>query len=246
MTACVYDRGGVGWSEYVPGPRTIVRLSDELNALLTAAEAPGPFVLVGHSVGGIVARDFATRYRDRTAGLVLVDSSHELQNDLFAEANGWRDRRGRVLLDVARSRLRWRGAIRALDDLGIMRRDRSYAQRAFPAHLEAAGHALALTSSKRRADIREALDMWPGFAEAYALRQLLDGLPLTVLSTGKDAKRAPRNQAIWDKLQADLASLAVGSVHQVVDGAGHHIHLDQPQVVVKAILDLCDRIRRER
>ena len=74
--ACTYDRAGFGWSHAGPLPRTAGRVAGELEALLRRADIPPPYVLVGHSFGGLVMRIFASRYRDRTAGLVLVDPAH--------------------------------------------------------------------------------------------------------------------------------------------------------------------------
>ena len=74
---CSYDRAGYAWSDPDPRPRSLQRAVDELQALLTNAEIPGPYVLVGHSWGGHIARVFAAQHRDAVAGMVLVDSSHE-------------------------------------------------------------------------------------------------------------------------------------------------------------------------
>jgi pimeloyl-ACP methyl ester carboxylesterase len=72
----VYDRAGTGWSDDVRLPRTSTAVTDELHAVLATA-APGPAVLVGHSLGGLFARHYATRFPDATAGLVLLDPAHE-------------------------------------------------------------------------------------------------------------------------------------------------------------------------
>lgn len=74
---CVYDRGGYGWSEAGPQPRTARQLADELHSLLSTAEVAGPYILVAHSFGGYIARTYASRYRDSLAGVVLVDPSNE-------------------------------------------------------------------------------------------------------------------------------------------------------------------------
>ena len=69
--ACSYDRAGFGWSDPGPMPRTAGRIATELHELLRRGGVPPPYVLVGHSFGGLVMRIFASRYRDETAGLVL-------------------------------------------------------------------------------------------------------------------------------------------------------------------------------
>ena len=71
-----YDRAGTGWSEFGPEPRDARRLVEELHAALCAESLSGPYVLVAHSLGGLLARVFADRYAEEVAGMVLVDSSH--------------------------------------------------------------------------------------------------------------------------------------------------------------------------
>jgi pimeloyl-ACP methyl ester carboxylesterase len=73
---CSYDRAGFGWSDPGPMPRTAGRIAAELRRLLERAGVVPPFVLVGHSYGGLVMRVFASRYWQDTAALVLVDPAH--------------------------------------------------------------------------------------------------------------------------------------------------------------------------
>src|SRR6266705_878924 len=74
--AVSYDRAGHGWSDPAPETRTARQIAQELNTLLNATGLPRPYVLVGHSFGGYVNRAYAHLYRDRVAGMVLVDSVH--------------------------------------------------------------------------------------------------------------------------------------------------------------------------
>ena len=76
---CAYDRAGLGWSEPGPEPRDARQISSELHTLLEGAGTEGPYVLVGHSYGGLYARMYAARYSEEVAGVVLVDSSHPEQ-----------------------------------------------------------------------------------------------------------------------------------------------------------------------
>jgi pimeloyl-ACP methyl ester carboxylesterase len=78
---CAYDRAGLGASDPVGAPRTVVALVQDLHTLLTNAKVPGPYVLVGHSLGGILARLYASFYPAEVAGMVLVDSAHEDEPD---------------------------------------------------------------------------------------------------------------------------------------------------------------------
>ena len=83
---CRYDRAGRGASDPAPGPRDGLALVEELRVLLRIAAIPGPYVLVGHSFGGLLMRLFAHRHGGEVVGLVLVDSMHEDQFDIFGPA----------------------------------------------------------------------------------------------------------------------------------------------------------------
>ena len=76
---CAYDRAGMGWSEMGPEPRDARQISSELHTLLDKAGIEGPYVLVGHSFGGLYMQTYATRYPDEVAGVSLVESSHPEQ-----------------------------------------------------------------------------------------------------------------------------------------------------------------------
>jgi pimeloyl-ACP methyl ester carboxylesterase len=75
--ACAYDRAGDAWSDPGPVPRTMRQEAYELHALLRKAGVEGPYVLVGHSYGGLLVRFYAERYPAEVAGMVLVDATHE-------------------------------------------------------------------------------------------------------------------------------------------------------------------------
>src|SRR5687768_4569261 len=74
---CAYDRAGMGWSEMGPEPRDAKQITGELHTLLSEAGIEGPYVLVGHSFGGMYMQTYAARYPDEVAGVALVDSSTE-------------------------------------------------------------------------------------------------------------------------------------------------------------------------
>lgn len=77
--ACAYDRASVGQSDRLPSPipRSASALASDLASLLQAAQLPGPYILVAHSFGGLIARAFMQAHLGQTAGLVLVDAMHE-------------------------------------------------------------------------------------------------------------------------------------------------------------------------
>lgn len=82
-TVVRYDRAGRGASDAAHGPRSAIDLVEDLSLLLRRARISPPYVLVGHSLGGLLVRLFADRYRSEVAGVVLVDSMHEDQFQIF-------------------------------------------------------------------------------------------------------------------------------------------------------------------
>jgi pimeloyl-ACP methyl ester carboxylesterase len=79
-TSVIYDRAGTGWSQRVELPRASAEVIEKLRALLSAAEVPAPYLLVGHSLGGLYARHYAQQYSGDVSGLVLLDPAHEDYN----------------------------------------------------------------------------------------------------------------------------------------------------------------------
>lgn len=218
-----YDRAGTGWSDIGPWPRTFAVMADELHQLLTAAAIPPPYLLVGHSTGGIISRQYAARHPEGLAGLVLVDSSHEAQNYRLAP---YRENRPHDLRLAAWKLLRPLGLIRAAQDLGF---------RARPAGPVA---AMAETARQGRADAQELLGhalTGPG-----AIPPDLGDLPLLVITAGS---RGDDYGGTWQELQAGLAASSTCSTHILAAHAGHHVHRDDSDLVVQAIHDLIAKLR---
>ncbi|WP_121614222.1 alpha/beta fold hydrolase [Mesobacillus foraminis] len=79
----IYDRAGLGKSEKSSNPRTSREMIKELKELLNEAKIKPPYILVGHSFGGVNMRMFATEYQNEVCGLVLVDSTPEDYRERF-------------------------------------------------------------------------------------------------------------------------------------------------------------------
>lgn len=85
---CSYDRQGLGKSDPLKdgAPQSVEQVVTDLEALLRAAKVPPPYILLGHSIGGLYARAFDFRYDSQVAGIVLLDSAHEEQIWRFAQS----------------------------------------------------------------------------------------------------------------------------------------------------------------
>lgn len=244
VTVYLYDRAGLGWSDPAAGPRTASRMATELHHLLVAADVAPPYVLVGHSMGGYVARLYAARHPD-LAGMVLVDSSHEDQFERLAEHE---DHGDRVLRQAARLALRPLGIRRATIDLGLNHEPRRDAARACPPDLVDTGIALALSSNHRRAVVQELLGFAPSAAEVRAEARHLGRLPLTVViggDSGRERLGAGWNAA-WRDMQNELTQLSERGIQIVAEQAGHHVHHDDPVLITEAIRELVERLRGDR
>ncbi|MBN2387904.1 MAG: alpha/beta hydrolase [Anaerolineales bacterium] len=245
---CTYDRAGYGWSDPSRLPRTAGNIAQELHALLVNANIPGPYVLVGHSLGGYGVRLFASLYPDEMAGMVLADAGHEEQFERLPAAYQQVNRQQVGVLSTMSFLARF-GLLRLMGN-------------------SSGGHDLAPSFIWQLPEdvqpVYLALMSHPGYfdatlAELNALeessRQVqaagdLDGLPLVVLTAGStltpDALQSiglPPDfpvreiQQVWLELQAELAALSTDSTHTIID-CGHAIHLERPEAVVAAILQV--------
>ena len=204
---CSYDRAGLGWSDPSPKPDTLQQTVDDLHALLQKARIIGPYVLVGHSIGGIYARMYAAKYPDEVVGIALVDSSHpdqfariaELQAELESESHN-----AAIFASLARLGI-WRlyFATGGETDFGDLPRQQ---------HDEVA----AFWSSPEYFDSHHAeIVAEPAiFSKAHALGSL-GNLPLAVISRGNEPP------AYWVELQDELAMLSSNSIHITVAGSTH-------------------------
>lgn len=202
---CGYDRAGQGWSDDIGKPQDGIAAAADLHALLAAAGEPGPYVLVGHSIGGPYALTYAAQYPEQVAGMVLLDSSSPEQLDSIPSypVQYAMMRRGLAFLPTL-----------ARIGLGPLFGSGS----GLPA--DAADRARAMTSTARAGrNGRDELSMIPTvFGQAQALTSLV-GRPLVVLTTtdslGTGGWRAAQDKlaALSDNhLQRDVQSSHAGLV----------------------------------
>ena len=231
--ACVYDRAGRGWSEPDPEPQSLARTVRNLHTLLSNTDIEGPYVLVGHSIGGIYVRQFAADYPEAVAGIVLVDASNPFQFDRYPEMR----QENENYLKVAKffpafARLGFGHLYFALGG------EMDFAEMKEPQKSE----MKAVWSSPEyfKSQIDEVVAGRDIFADGQKLGNL-DDLPLLVLTQGNET-----TSSSWIELQNELASLSTDSLHITVEGATHAsmaFHPEHARVVSDAILQLVDTVR---
>jgi pimeloyl-ACP methyl ester carboxylesterase len=227
---CAYDRAGMGWSETGPEPRDAKQISNELHALLEGANIDGPYVLVGHSFGGLYMQTYAARYPDEVAGVVLVDSS---QPDQFSHQPVARDSYEPQEFAVA-SLLARLGIVRLLSKFAPAPPELPHKQRAQIDALSPSTRQVSTYSLELRATPQSA-------TQTRGLRSLGDK-PLAVVTAGTQEPE-------WLKLQDDLVTLSSDSTHRVVEGATHTSLLyerSDAQASSAAIVDVVAAVRNDR
>jgi pimeloyl-ACP methyl ester carboxylesterase len=227
---CAYDRAGMGWSEMGPEPRDAKQISNELHTLLEDANIEGPYVLVGHSFGGLYMQTYAARYPEEVAGMALVDSS---QPDQFSYQPVTRDSYKPQKFAVS-SLLARLGLVRLVSKLAPAPPELPHQQRAQIDALSPSTQQVSTTALELRATPQSA-------TQTRGLRSLGDK-PLAVVSAGTQ-------ESEWLKLQDDLATLSSDSTHRVVEGATHTSVLyerSDAQASSAAIAEVVAAVRNDR
>jgi pimeloyl-ACP methyl ester carboxylesterase len=210
---CAYDRAGFGWSEPGPAPRDAQQNMQELHTLLTNAHIAPPYVLVGHSYGGNVARLYVDQYRNQVAGMVLVDPGNLFDTPgVPAEINTeWKAADQTVMrLAPMLSRL---GVMRLAAVAGLVPGHGD-----LPAPIGAAYDAVNLSTTFWDTLSAQNHAMPATSAEVLGASHAYGALPLIVLSVDHPTNRS---RQIWTAVNAELATYSTIGVHRVVAGADH-------------------------
>lgn len=233
---CAYDRAGMGWSERGPAPRDAHQIATELHTLLTKGGLEGPYVLVGHSLGGQHVRMYADLYPAEVVGMVLVDATHpDVLTRLPPQiASGFTP--SASMLTV----------MRFLAGLGITR---SYHLFPVDADLPSAQRTVITAhdgSFKLMAARTGELQGFPATFTQVRNTRPLGNLPLVVLSSTELYPGEPAAKQAWAELQDELATLSSNRQHLVVAGATHESLVykqEDAQSTIAAILQVIEAAR---
>ena len=222
---CAYDRAGQGWSEDAPHLQDGVQAAADLHTLLRRAGENGPFVLVGHSIGGDHAMTYAARYPEQVAGVVLLDATDPHRSAGTGSASAGPPGEIALLPSLAR--------------LGIGRLLPTSFWSALPE--PAAGQVQAFVASPRGwRNTRDEATTMPALLDQARALTSLGSTPLVVL-TAAGHDRDPS----WLAAQDRMAALSTDTSHRMAD-ATHAGLLDEEQGAeesARAIGDVVDAVR---
>jgi pimeloyl-ACP methyl ester carboxylesterase len=251
---CSYDRAGLGWSDLCSQPYTPASLAAQLHSLLHAAAVPTPYILVGHSFGGLIVRAFATQYPDETAGLVLVDPLDPAEWTPLTP-----QQRGMIAHGVRLSR---RGALAARLGVVSLSLNLLMAGSRFLPKVAAkawSGRASAVVDSIAGQVRKMPEETWPLVAAHWKRTKCFEGmarhfeclpqsisemadasplaLPVTMLVGTKNEHRIdPREYAARISTQTKIV---------FAEHSGHWIQLDEPELVIQSILEMVKNAAEE-
>ncbi len=233
---CSYDRLGYGWSDPLAREFSVEDATANLNLLLLEADIEPPYVMVGHSFGGVLLRDYMRQYPDAVVGVVLVDAVHPQMPeriDFYPQA---------LELQIAALRLA-SGAAR----FGYLQTGEASlpAPENVPTEVADAYAAKLLEEKFFETAATEALYMVEQMP-ALTLPATLGDMPLVVISHGISERNsflgAPLNselateaEIIWQELQIDLASLSSQGRRVVATESAHNIQFEQPDLIIDAV-----------
>jgi pimeloyl-ACP methyl ester carboxylesterase len=249
---CVYDRAGLGWSDPSPRPRTLETMVDELHTLLTNAGIPGPYVLVGHSLGGMAVRLYAHHYSQDVAAMVLVDSSHE---DQFAP-----EPIQKALRQMTRLMPLMYGYMQTVVGSGAaalmpaLLPDPAGVQALLPLLPPQSAEiyrSLIVSDPKLLAAASGELQALPESQAQMRAAQItsLGDIPLIVLRHGQTqpmmatAEVAQLLEETFVQLQNEMAALSSNGRVVVAEQSGHVIHIEQPDLVIEAVQQVLAEVR---
>jgi len=201
-------------SDPVPQPRTIADVVADLHTLLEVAAVPGPYVLVGHSLGGLCMRLYASTYPDDVVGMVLVDATSEKVWVDFHEHLSPAD---------------W-------EVFEIQTIENPELAAAYPEYERY--WRKPLIDDPNMAQMREAQADSP--LRPMPLAVLSHGIPFGAPFPGWPTEEM---EAVMTSNQAYLAGLVPNAIHVIAEASGHNIHQDQPELVIEAIRQVVDAVR---
>uniref|UniRef100_UPI00403F1924 alpha/beta fold hydrolase n=1 Tax=Paenibacillus sp. FSL W8-0426 TaxID=2921714 RepID=UPI00403F1924 len=239
-TVVTYDRAGYAWSEAAPTERTGANIVQELHLALQNEGIDGPYVMVGHSLGGMYARLFTQMYSNEVQGLVLIDArpeDDERNTKALLQQDHFKGNPPAALLSL----LKLSGSFRLFPDFmleGLVAeqdRDAFINVIATPSFFRAKEEEGNLAYTTEDAIRGQKLGSIP-------VRVIARGLPQNYAQAGISTEVGHQLEAIWQAGQRNMMNLSSDSKLIIAEQSGHMVIHDEPELVVKTILDLVSNI----
>ena len=234
-TTLSYDRANLLRSEETDRARSCENMADELHTLLEKTEMKKPYILVVHSLGGLIARCYAKKYANTLIGIVFVDASHPDQIEKAPESIKAKMRLDGVPSNWIINFVNYTGLSRFGTNKGI---DSVYKERNDIDAIKSEINAYLIKSNKGA--IKEMRMFEHITKEAKGIN--FGDIPLTILSA-EHKKENENNKILWDfflKLQKECLNLSTNSKQILVD-CGHNIQVEKPNVVIDAIHEMIEK-----
>jgi len=235
---CSYDRAGYGFSDPGPPPRHGAAIARDLDNALRAARLPGPYVVVGHSAGGIYAQLFAGRRRKEVVGLVLVDPSVIYQDKRMATIFG------AGAGSVAGIRARVQRCLTATLAGGAAVRDPTFTE-CVAANASPEVRREGLRPSLWRTQLSEIDTLFNQTSDQRVrLGGLIRDVPTIVLTASKTGQPAAQGTAerVWEGVHGALADEFSRGTQRLVK-SGHLMMIERPDAVAQAVSELIEAYR---
>jgi pimeloyl-ACP methyl ester carboxylesterase len=254
---CSYDRAGSGWSEPVDEELNPQHAAEMLHALLENGGEKPPYLMVGHSFGGVFIRAFMAQYPDEVVGMVFVDSSHDDQTQRIPPeiANS---------PETAQARNKALATLRIypiVERLGLIRAFKLYDPTIASLKFAEKDKALLLAEMYRTGyfeAIGREVDMMNAYESQPRELKSLGDLPLIALtrkvtaqdmivqipSTLQTMELAQQLADIVNDMQEELVALSTQGELIIVEDTGHNIQFDKPQAVIDAIREVFEQVAK--
>lgn len=240
FTTISYDRAGVLWSERGINPKSGEKIAEELYELLKKAKAPKPYILVGHSLGGILTRFFVKKYSPDVAGIILVDSQFPNDQDFLSPK----------LYEMVNQGLPSRflkfgnefGFVRVMfDNMFPNTEQYKYQNSIMPTLLYKSAYG-----------VLEEQDEMKNIKNEASKINSFDSIPLVVITAAdknrfnnfiSDEKLKSEMLNAWDKMQKNLLNLSSESKQILATNSGHYINQDQPEIIENEIIEMLKKLQ---
>lgn len=219
-----YDRAGFGWSTQTINKPTCKNYVTDLRNLLSRLELEPPYLLVGHSYGGMIMRLFASEFPNEVMGIILVDSTHEKR---YLESGTSENRR--------KDRLKYQNRLKLgylLSPIAVPRMLKQHiGSKRLPLNTQKKAASLGYRNNAYKAAYLEALCTMESAEQLHHSQPLRSDIPLIILTAGRQSEE-------WKQGQKELLNLSKKTQHIIVEDSWHSIQIHNPQAVINSVISI--------